>query len=163
MMCLMSVALLVVVLSVQIQVEAGPIVIPVAVQVHRGDKDPGVQAKSVAKRADVTEATTSATTGEQESRAASRAPSKKCQIVCMDQFDPYCATNRKGQERQFSNHCKLKEWNCENSKDKYGHEKKGTCDSKWEIKERRALLMDVKKRREFPLFFHALYADTACN
>ncbi|KAG0283722.1 hypothetical protein BGZ96_011892 [Linnemannia gamsii] len=135
MMSLISLALLVVVLSIQVQVQASPIPIPATVQERRGDKDPGVQAKSVAKRAALTEATTSTTTtttttGKQKSGAASKAHPQNCSDICTEQYEPYCAINSEGVKKEFFNPCQLDLYNCENLNNMYTDEKKGKCDSK---------------------------------
>ncbi|KAG0314670.1 hypothetical protein BGZ97_009053 [Linnemannia gamsii] len=125
----MSFAFLIVILSVQVQVQAGPIPLPAAAQERRGDKDPGVQAKSVNRRTAVTE-TTPIITGEQEPGATGGAPPKECPKFCTQQIDTYCATNNKGQRKEFSNSCALEVWNCENPSNTYKDEVQGKCDSK---------------------------------
>lgn len=109
MMYLMTLALLVVILSIQVQIHAGPIFTSAVVQELHGDKDIG----TLFARAEDTVA------GNQEPGTTSTSP-KKCTEMCSDIHEPHCATNSNGLMKKFGNQCESDKWNCEYPNDKYG-------------------------------------------
>ncbi|KAF9137309.1 hypothetical protein BG015_002770 [Linnemannia schmuckeri] len=120
-MSLMSLALLIIILSVQIQVHASPIS---AVQVRHGDRG----TSAIFKRARPTATTT--VEKQKLGTVIAGSPPKECSNMCLEEYKPYCATNSKGLKKKFGNKCKLRTWNCHNPNDIYRNETEGECTAK---------------------------------
>ncbi|OAQ29507.1 hypothetical protein K457DRAFT_125938 [Linnemannia elongata AG-77] len=124
-----TLALLVFILSFQVQVHASPISISAAVQERRGDMDTGTllaraegtAAKLLTKRADKADAIATTTTAGKQEPGTADTSSKKCPENCFDIYEPYCATNSNGHMKRFSNKCFMKKHNCDHPNDTYEH------------------------------------------